>query len=551
VLKFGKQATSWGRSMGNVGEDVLSFVGYTLDPNRGCVRNTNEEIELRPKSFELLSYLVTNAGRLISKDELVNAVWPNVIVSDDSLAQCVSDVRHALNDPDRSIIKTVPRRGYLFAAPVSVRSQGNSPTVSAQAPAAANPQIPPAVAAPAPPLSIVVLPFANLSSDPDQEYFVDGITDDLTTDLSRISDSFVIARHTAFTYKGKPVDVKQIGRELGVRYVLEGSVRRIDDQVRVTVQLIDAQTGAHVWADRFDFDRTNLAEAQDAITGRLARTLYCELVADIGRRIEQERSVDPDARDFVMRGWAWFYRPRSVAGLQEAQRLFEQAYEIDPGSVDAKIGIARILVSRVANSLSASYEQDAARAEQLLLQALERDTNSSVAHFSMGMLRRTQNRLSEARIELERAIALDRNDASAFLQLGLVLVYLGRPEAAIPHAEKAIRLSPLGPNTHVNDCLLGRCHLLLGRADEAIDLLTKARAANPRLWYHHLLLAGALGLRGDLDEAKAAIAEAIKLKPEANSLARLRAHPVGNPQYRALVEKTLAVGLRRAGMPEE
>src|ERR1700674_4421851 len=141
--------------MGNLGRDVFSFEGYTLDLTRGCVRNADLEVELRPKSFELLRYLVTNAGRLISKDELVNAVWPNVIVSDDSLAQCVSDVRHVLNDPDRRIIKTVPRRGYLFAAPVSVRSQGNSPTVSVQAPAAANPQIPPAVAAPAPPLSIV------------------------------------------------------------------------------------------------------------------------------------------------------------------------------------------------------------------------------------------------------------------------------------------------------------------------------------------------------------------------------------------------------------
>jgi adenylate cyclase len=180
VLKFGKQATGWGHSMGNVDRDVFSFEGYILDLTRGCVRNANREIELRPKSFELLNYLVTNAGRLIAKHELVNAVWPNVIVSDDSLAQCVSDVRHALNDPDRRIIKTVPRRGYLFAAPVSVRSQGKMPTVSIQAPAAANLQMPPAVAAPAPPLSIVVLPFANLSNDPDQEYFVDGITDDLT-----------------------------------------------------------------------------------------------------------------------------------------------------------------------------------------------------------------------------------------------------------------------------------------------------------------------------------------------------------------------------------
>ena len=174
---------------------------------------------------------------------------------------------------------------------------------------------------PAPRLSFVVLPFANLSKDPDQEYFADGITDDLTTDLSRISGSFVIARNTAFTYKGKPADVKQIGRELGVRYVIEGSVRRAGDQVQVNVQLIDAESGAHVWADRFDTSRANLAEAQSEITGRLARSLNLELVEVAGRRIEQEKAANPDARDLVMRGWARFYTPVSTAGLQEALAL--------------------------------------------------------------------------------------------------------------------------------------------------------------------------------------------------------------------------------------
>jgi TolB-like protein len=240
--------------------------------------------------------------------------------------------------------------------------QGNSPTVSVQTPAAASPQIPAAVAStPAPRLSIVVLPFANLSNDPEQEYFADGITDDLTTDLSRISDSFVIAHNTALTYKGKPVDVKQVGRELGVRYVLERSVRRAGDQVQVNAQLVDAETGAHLWADRFDTNRRNLPEAQNEITGRLARTLHLELGEAVGRRIEQEKVIDPDARDFVMRGWALFYRPFSVANRREAQRAFEQALEIDPRSVDAKIGIALVLANNVSDGWSGSVEQDKAR----------------------------------------------------------------------------------------------------------------------------------------------------------------------------------------------
>jgi TolB-like protein len=229
---------------------------------------------------------------------------------------------------------------------------------------------------PAPRLSIVVLPFTNLSNDPEQEYFADGVTDDLTTDLSRIADSFVIARNTAFTYKGKSVDAKQIGRELGVRYVLEGSVRRTGDQVHMNVQLIDAETGAHVWADRFDTSRANLAEAQSEITGSLARTLNAELVRDIGRRIEQEKAINPDARDMVMRGWAWWYHPASLVNRQEAQRAFERALELDPVSVDANIGIASMLAANIVDGWSSSVEQDKARAEQLLIEALGRDVNS-------------------------------------------------------------------------------------------------------------------------------------------------------------------------------
>jgi TolB-like protein/DNA-binding winged helix-turn-helix (wHTH) protein len=218
------------------------------------------------------------------------------------------------------------------------------------APRQAGPQNPPAAASteskPAPRLSIVVLPFENLSKDPDEEYFADGITDDLTSDLSRIAGSFVIARNTAFTYKGIAVDVKQISRELGVRYVLEGSVRRAGDQVQVNVQLIDAESGAHIWTDRCETDRRNLAETQGMITGRLARALNLELMRDAGRRIEEE-TADPDARDLVMRGWALWYRPRAPAANQEAQRAFERALEIDPRSIDAKIGLARALVTNL------------------------------------------------------------------------------------------------------------------------------------------------------------------------------------------------------------
>ncbi len=402
-----------------------------------------------------------------------------------------------------------------------------------------------------PRLSIVVLPFANQSNDPDQEYFADGITDDLTTDLSRISGSFVIARNTAFTYKGNPADAKQIGRELGVRYVLEGSVRRMGEQVRMNVQLIDGDSGAHLWADRFDTNRANLAEAQTEITGRLAWTLNVALLSDAGRRIEHENAIDPDARDLVMRGWARWYGPQSPKAAEEALHTFERALEIDPRSSDARIGIARILAVRLANVWSStSFQQDAAqqdvwRIERLLFEAIESDPNQTTAYAIMGFLRRMQGRLTESRIIFERAITLDPNLEWAHLQLGWTLLFLGEPGVAIAQGEKSLRLSPRDPNIAWRYQLLGWCQLLSNRVDEAIDLFTKASSANPRSWFHWHELAGALGLKGHLDGAKAALAESLKLKPEVNSLAQWHAYipwtsKESSPRFWALQDKTFS-----------
>jgi TolB-like protein/Tfp pilus assembly protein PilF len=456
-----------------------------------------------------------------------------------------------------------PQRAVIAASVIAVIGIGvaawwawprvNSPVISVQAPVAASPPSPPAAGAKsAPRLSIVVLPFANLSNDPDQEYFTDGITDDLTTDLSRISGSFVIARNTAFTYKGKPVDARQVGRELGVRYVLEGSVRRAGDQVRVNAQLIDAENGAHLWADRFDTDRANLPEAQNQITSRLARTLNVELVRDASRRIEQEKAVDPDARDLVMRGWALSYRPVSAANQQEALSMFERALELDPRSIDARIGIARVLVSNVGSGLSNSVEQDNARAGRLLVEALDSDPTRQMAHSVMGQLRRHQNRVPESRLQLETAVALDPNNDWAHSQLGWTLLHLGEPNAAIAQAKMAMRLNPLNPTIWGAYALLGWCYLLSNNVDQAVDWLVKARAANPRIWWLHYALAGALGLKGDLDGAKSSLADLQKIKPEVNSIANFYVYlPFTTyPTFRAQIEKTIHEGLRHVGFPE-
>ena len=372
----------------------------------------------------------------------------------------------------------------------------------------------------------------------------------------------MIARNTAFTYKGKPTDAKQIGRELGIRYVLEGSVRRMGAQVRVNVQLIDADSGAHVWADRFDTDRINLAQAQSEITGRLAWTLNIELIRDAGQRIEHENTTDPDARDLVMRGWAWWYRPSSLANNQEVLRAFERALEIDPRSTDARIGVARVLVGTVSSLWSSTaFQQDAAqkdvaRAEQLLFEAIESDPNQPMAYAVMGLLRRMQSRLNESRIAFEKAMTLDPNSEWANMQLGWTLLFLGEPGDAIAHGEKSLRLSPRDPSIFWRYELLGWCQLVSNHVNEAIDLFIKGRTASPRIWNFPFALAGALGLKGDLDGGRAALAESLKLKPEVNSLAQWYAFlpwtsKDNAPQFWALQDKTLNEGLRRIGFPEE
>src|SRR5215470_6037508 len=280
---------------------TFRFEGYALDLRRGCLCAGGREIELRPKSFAMLCYLVENAGRLISKDELIKAVWPNTAVGDESLARCVSDVRLALGDVDQRIIKTLLRRGYLFAAPVSAAEGEESSAALGERLLASTDATAPQSC---PRLSLVVLPFVNLSGDSAQDYLADVITEGLTAYLSRIRDSFVIARTSAFTYKGKAVHVKQIGQELGVRYILEGSVQHGGTRMRVSVQLIDADTSAHLWVDQFDADPADLLEMQDAIVTRLARALEIEFTAVEAARIARTRPTSLDAEDFALRGEA-------------------------------------------------------------------------------------------------------------------------------------------------------------------------------------------------------------------------------------------------------
>ena len=313
----------------------------------------------------------------------------------------------------------------------------------------------------APRLSIVVLPFANIGGDPEQDYFVDGVTESLTTDLSRISGSFVIAHNTALTFKGKAVDVKQIGRELNVRYVLEGSVQRGGNRLRVNVQLIDAETGNHLWAERFDKPVADLFDMQDEIVSRLANTLNAQLIAVEARRAE--RSPHPDATDLCFQGAAWLNRGRTPEYMAQARGFYERALALEPGNVEALVGTALANFAIGANLLTDDRIERLAAAEAAVTKALSLAPNHPMAHFVLGLVQTFTNRAAQGIAECERALALDRNLARAHAHIGLAKFFLGRGGETEAHMEQALRLSPRDTNVYIWSYVCRSRQILAGR----------------------------------------------------------------------------------------
>jgi len=400
----------------------------------------------------------------------------------------------------------------------------------------------------APRLSIVVLPFTNRSNDPEQEYFADGITEDLTTDIARIQGSLVIARNTAFTYKGKPVDATRIGRDLGVRYVLEGSVQRSGKQIRINTQLIDAETGAHLWAERFDRDIGDLFALQSEITARLAAALQSQLAIAEARR----PTDNPDALDYILRGRAVLTRPISKENTEEAVALFEAALALDPNSADAAAWLAVALTVRVSDEFSDAPDADLQRAEQLAGLALAAAPNSALPHYARGQVLRAQSRFKEAIPEYETAIALDRSRAPAYANVGWCKFLTGSADEALPYFEQAIRLSPYSPGIAPWYGRMGVIQLLEGRTDEAIASLQKASSDNARLPFVHSYLAAAYALKGQTERARAELAEAQRLNPAYSSLERVaKSTWFDHPKIRALAEATYFPALREAGLSGE
>jgi len=402
----------------------------------------------------------------------------------------------------------------------------------------------------APRLSIVALPFANLSGDAAEDYFADGITEDITTELSRIPDSFVIARNTAFTYKGKAVDARTVGSELNVRYVLEGSVRSAGNRVRTNVQLIDAESGAHLWAERFDCDRSDLIQVQDEIVGRIAGALGAQLIDAESRRSLREHPADPDAIDLTMRGWATLHRPPSRETLGEARALFERALALDPNAADAVIGLAYTYARGINSAFTNTLEADLAKAGELVAKGLALAPERAQTHWVRGLLLRHPRRLEEAAAAFEQAIALDRNFAPAYGSLGDVMTWLDRPEETIRLNEYAMRLSPRDPQLGNWQFDIGLAHLVLGDERQAVQWLLRARTSSPELPIIPIILCGIYALQGNLDLARTELRRAQELGSWLTSVARLRAFvPIDRPLLRERMESVYA-GLVLAGLPE-
>lgn len=402
----------------------------------------------------------------------------------------------------------------------------------------------------APRLSIVVLPFANVGGSPEQDYFVDAITENLTTDLSRISGAFVIARNSAFTYKGKAVDARQVGRELNVRYVLEGSVQRSSDGVRVNAQLIDADSGRHLWAERFDKPLGDVLRMQDEITARLARTLNVELVSAESSRALRERPRNMDALDLAMRGWSTWNRGLTRENAAAAAPLFEEALRIDPQQTDALVGLATVLV-HVANLRwnTEPGERLLERADGLLVRALAAAPDHAYAHLTKGDLYRGRKETQAAADEYEAAIAIDRNLAPAYGNLGIAKIQLGRAAEAFEPIETAIRLSPRDPLLNIWYYRICHAHEHLAQDAMAIEWCRKSVAIAP-FWFAYVNLAASYAWTGQDAEARAAVAELLKLMPGYTVKKSASTPYSNNPKWLAEYAR-ITERLRKAGLSEE
>ena len=482
----------------------FAFEHFVLDHERRELRRGGGLVAVEPKVFDLLVHLVANRERVVSKDDLINSVWGGRVVSESALTTAVNAARVALGDSgeDQRLIRTLPRKGFRFVGEVRESVAFTAPIHPLEAAAGATPALPDKP-------SIAVMPFANLSGDPQQEYFADGVVEDIITSLSRMRWLFVIARNSSFAYKGRAVDVKQVGRDLGVRYVLEGSIRKFGNRIRVTGQLIDASAGTHLWADRFDCSLEDLFELQDQLTASVVGAIAPKLERAEIDRANRKPTERMDAYDFYLRGMASLHQ-FTKRDTDIALDFFHRALEVDREFASAYAMASLCHTRRKMQGWMAHSAQEVSEGARLGRQATKfgrEDANAlAFAGFTLAYLALD---LEDGAAYVNRAVALNANHAPARDFSGWIKVWLGEPELALEHFEHAMRLSPVDPFIYF--MLHGSAHALFfaGRLDEAIE---RARAALREQPDHH----------GALRIAVASTARAGRTREAAILLARLR-----------------------------
>jgi TolB-like protein/DNA-binding winged helix-turn-helix (wHTH) protein/Tfp pilus assembly protein PilF len=514
-------------------DTVLCFDEFALDLARRRLLCGEREVELRPKSFDVLACLATHAGRVMTKDELLVSVWPGVVVTDESLSRCVSDIRAALGDAGQKLVKTVPRRGYLFAmpavsgmgAPMPARRSGRWAWAVALAlvllcvlggvlwwvtdSRQANPA-----------LTIAVMPLGSRNGDSQQDYLAEAVTEEITVDLSRIPGAFVIGRSTADSYRGRQADARRVGRELGVHYVLEGGLDRIGDNVRLSLQLVDATSGGTLWAERFDGELRDLAALHRRVTGIVAQSLHIRLLEAESDQAQRRPAADLKAQDLALRAWALLRRGPMAPNIADARELLQQAVARDPQSAFAWALLAQTYIDDVSGRTSNADQAAATRAEWLRRgeQAAERayslDPNHPNALAVRGWILAKQGRGEEALPFIQRHLQIDRNNATAWHSQCYTFATLGRQEESIRACQEAMRLSPRDANLYGFYIVTAASHLYLGHDAEALAWARKSAAVQPKFSVPHAWAAAAAANLGDVETAQAALAEFRRLRPD-------------------------------------
>lgn len=531
------------------------FESYAFDTDRRELHRGADLVSVGPQVFDVLDYLISNRDRVVSKDELIKAIWNGRVVSEAALTTRMNAVRNAVGDSgqEQRLIKTLPRKGFRFVGQVmeaqmagSIAPESNS--AESPRPAPAQPDNMPIAMSSPPRLSIVVLPFTNLGGGLEQDHFVDGITESLTTDLSRIAGSFVIARNTAFTFKGKAIDVRKLGTELNVRYVLEGSVQRGGNRLRINVQLIDAETSNHLWAERFDKPITDLFDMQDEIVSRLANTLDAQLVEAEARRAE--RSLHPDAMDLYFQGRAHVNKGISPEYMAQASSFFDRTLALDPGNIEAMVSLAQVNIAIGASFFTNDRTSYLQAAEKGLIRALNMAPQHARAHMLLGTVQNLTDRVAQGIAECERALTLDRNLADAHAMIGSAKVYIGRGEETEGHINEALRLSPRDTFTFRWLYFCAFAQLQLGSVNEAITVFRRSIEANRTFPLAHFYLAAALALVDELDQARAAAQAGLALEPTF-TIRRFRLNASSKHPVFLLNRQRLCEAMAMAGVPEE